>query len=583
MKGFFYNLPEGCTYSTIFASKINPLVSSERDKYLALASQDQYKKYLPKNINFEEKVDFLGIAGESFIANKLNLNSDGVKSKEAIRIAKLFPLSFIDVNHDRTSVVGVILNTSYTEFGSGRELTEEEVTSMTAPFVVTIGGIVWKVVNPELSDMVEESSNPSSKFKDSVYFSWELAFVDYDLILIDKEKTNFEDGVIISDAEEIDKIEKEMKTINGTSFAANGKKVGRIPVGDKLIPLGIGFVNNPAGQVAPIVTNASIQDIDNEKDLAKKCKAMTCPECGEEVEMEDDEEEDEMDDEKEVECAKCKKSSAKKNWKKGIDKEEEDESGEIEANKKKNENNLSQNREKIVNDNDTKKDFMKLTKIQDLTDEHLKECKAADVTSLYDSEIKRIGEEYQAKLTEKEDATKVASAKVEELTKAQEAIQANLQKITEDYNKLIEANKQKEQVELFSARMQTLEDSFELTDEEKNILAEDIKACDTEESFAKFLKKQEILLAAKKKIPHTGKEDCSCGKCKTKMKQSKASENVDGQAAIDEALKNAEKAKNAIANAGSAAEPTQAEKAKLAFGLEGWVVENKRKERMIKD
>ena len=42
----------------------------------------------------------------------------------------------------------------------------------------------------------------------------------------------------------------------------------------------------------------------------KKCKAMVCPECGEEIDIED-----ELEDEEEMECAKCKKASKSKLWK----------------------------------------------------------------------------------------------------------------------------------------------------------------------------------------------------------------------------------------------------------------------------
>src|SRR5690348_17217492 len=192
MQGKFYELPEKYKFSTAFESKIVPLDNDKATPYLSLASQDNLKKYLPKNVDFNEKIDCLAIAGQSFVANKLNLNDDAVESDTAIRIAELFPYSYIDAFHKRDSILGVILNASYTDLETNKELTKDEIKDYKKPFAVTIGGIIWKLANKKITEALEDD-----KTKDSLYFSWELGFTDYKLVQLSKDQFNLEDGKTI--------------------------------------------------------------------------------------------------------------------------------------------------------------------------------------------------------------------------------------------------------------------------------------------------------------------------------------------------------------------------------------------------
>jgi hypothetical protein len=77
-------------YTTTFGSiKIKPLVSSEKDEYLALASMEKLSDFIPE-VNTEENVDLLPIAFNACVANRVNKNGDVVDGETAVAMAKNF-------------------------------------------------------------------------------------------------------------------------------------------------------------------------------------------------------------------------------------------------------------------------------------------------------------------------------------------------------------------------------------------------------------------------------------------------------------------------------------------------------------
>ena len=129
-------------FTTIFSSTVKPLVSEEKDKYLALASLIEVGNFIP-NIDTEKNVDLLPVAFNACVANRVNKNGDVIDSKTAVEICQSFINKPINVEHNRQNVVGVILAAGYSEFGSDLPLTEEQVREMKGPFNITLGGVVW--------------------------------------------------------------------------------------------------------------------------------------------------------------------------------------------------------------------------------------------------------------------------------------------------------------------------------------------------------------------------------------------------------------------------------------------------------
>ena len=143
-------------YTTIFSSHIKPLVPEDKDKYLALASMIDLEEFLPK-IDTEENYDLLPIAFNAFVANRVNKNGDVVGTETAIAMYKNFINKPVNIEHNRKSVIGTILTAGFSSFGEDKPLTEEEVKDTKSPFNVTLGGLIWKIVDKDLSEKIENA------------------------------------------------------------------------------------------------------------------------------------------------------------------------------------------------------------------------------------------------------------------------------------------------------------------------------------------------------------------------------------------------------------------------------------------
>jgi len=256
---------ENHKYTTTFSSEIRPLVSAEKDKYLAMASLVNIGDFIP-DID-SENIDLLPVAFNAFVANRVNKNGDVISGSKAIEISNSFINKPINVEHNRGRVVGVILAAGYSEFGTDHPLDEEKVKEMSGPFNVTLGGVIWKVVSNELSDLIEESNDPTSEFYQKISASWELGFSEFQLAAINGPEKNLEDADIISDAAEISEKEKDLKTFGGTGVLEDGRAIYRLVVGN-VVPLGIGLTENPAADVAGI----AIKSLDKTENTANNIK-----------------------------------------------------------------------------------------------------------------------------------------------------------------------------------------------------------------------------------------------------------------------------------------------------------------------
>lgn len=590
-----------------FATKISPLKSEDKDKFISLASKNKnLNKLLPKDVNLTENVGFQLFCGESCVSNTLNANSDGVKTEEAIKIAKEFPLCYINVGHNRSKLCGVIIASTFTDYKTGKELTETEVREMTEPFAITITGIVWRAPNPDLADAIASIQDSGSSLKDSVYISWELGFSDVELVIMDAGNSKFSDGKFITNQSEINELLPKLISNGGNGFTEDGKKIGRVPVGD-VTALGIGLVENPAAAVSPIEVPNNKESIASyllPEPLVEKLKSL--PESGMGYHICDIQ----MNDGavySSISIHNCSVLSKELNINEIKDVSLSNIKGELlttlveatdkdkEALAKNNEiiqNNISQaENNNVITIKDNTNIHMKIEKIEQLTDENLKEVKASELKELFassnktilDTEIKKISDDYVAKLTEKDKAIQAANDTAKNLEKSVAEVKETLTKITENHDKLVAANIQREAVEAFSARMETIENGFDLDDKQKEIVANKVKSLSSDEQFTAYLAEIDILLAAKKKAPKNDKakkEDAKDGG------KDDAKEDKDGnfknqsKASLEETIKNGEQdKKNALPNAGSK-EETLADKSKRVFGTEGWTVVDKRKNRL---
>ena len=239
-------------YNTTFSSVLKPLVSEEKDKYLALASLIEVGSFIP-NVDTEKNVDLLPVAFNAAVVNRVNRNGDVIDSLTALASYKDFINKPINFEHNRERIVGVILTAGFSEFGSDIPLTEDQAKDLKGPYNITLGGVIWKIANPNLATMIEDSSDSTSVNYQKISASWELGFNEYNLIVIEGESKNIEDGSEISDASEIETLKANLRTFGGSGKIDKSKSLYRKVIGN-VVPLGIGLTETPAADVKGVAT-----------------------------------------------------------------------------------------------------------------------------------------------------------------------------------------------------------------------------------------------------------------------------------------------------------------------------------------
>ena len=256
-------------FTTIFSSEIKPLVSEEKDKYLAMASLVEVGDFIPE-VNTSKNVDLLPIAFNACVINRVNKNGDVVDSDTALAMYKDFVNKPINIEHNRDRVVGVILTAGFSEFGTDNKLTEEQVKEQKCPFNITLGGVVWKVVNNKLSEIIENAGDPTSEDYLKISASWELGFSEYNVVVSSGGEKNIENAETISDINKIQELKSSLKGFGGSGVLENGSGVYRKVIND-VVPLGIGLTENPAADVVGVAVKVKSQNknVENENKSSK--------------------------------------------------------------------------------------------------------------------------------------------------------------------------------------------------------------------------------------------------------------------------------------------------------------------------
>ena len=490
-------------YTTVFSSEIKPVVSEERDKYLALASMIEVAKFLP-DVDVDKNVDLLPIAFNAFVANRVNRNGDVVDTEAALAFYQDFKNKPINIEHNREKVIGTILTAGFSEFGTDKPLTEEEVSKMEGPFNVTLGAVIWKMVNKGISNLIEESADPSSDSYMKVSASWELGFTEYNLVLLEGNDKNIENGTLIDDEEEVEALENKLKAHGGEGRTEDGKFIYRKVVGE-VVPLGIGLTETPAADVKGLATEKTV-----------------------------------------------------------LSPEEEEEENFAEVDK------TSQIQEDIViNQNEEK--IMKIESIKDITDESLKQLSASAVSDYIESELKEASERFSAEKHQVEKDLGEAQEKISTVSSEYDKIKVDLDSVSEKLEALESEKAKRESEELFNQRMASLDETYALENEDREVIAEQVKDLDEEawESFAKRIsvllrdKSREVL--AKKEAETTATEEVKeeQEEQEEKTEESKASEDI-----VDEAIDRGEEDTEVVPASTNASEASTYDKYKNAFSVE---------------
>ena len=545
-------------YKTSFSSVIRCIVDEEKSKSLALAALNDLKDLIPESIRGEP--DLLAVCGNAFTPNLGNKNGDMIDTATALKIYKSFIHRPLNINHKRNEIVGHIVSAGFSKFdinyatGAGSEtLDEKDIKDTKDPFNVALSAVIYRVVNEELAGLIEDSNDPTSNKYLNYSYSWELGYNNFSLAVGSKD---LKDCEIITDEAKIKDFEKFLVMNGGKGVTEDNKPIFKLIYGE-VYPLGIAVTDSPAALLRGIVTDNKEDDKENNEE-------------------ENDEEENDEEKTKANNHPQSNKSSE------FLINEIKDIKAQITEITKNNftsaefsvKNNTIKNQNKNIMD--------KITKLSEITDETLKECKASVVTDFISEELKKASDKFVA---EQEIAKNAINEK--------KAIEANFNKIQEDLKKLQDAAASKEAEELFNQRMTYFDDTYELSKEERQAIATEIKDADTD-SFEKARSKFDIFLKDKSKEAIQAKLNAAAeaeeveakknGKVfdkKTKkwvnkedMKEEKKEESkasLDEEVkVIDDALKNGQEANAQIPNA-QAGEQSWADKFKDAFSPENCV------------
>ncbi len=413
-------------YTTTFSSVVKPVVSEEKDKYLALASMMELEKFLPE-VDVEKNVDLLPVAFNAFVANRVNKNGDVVDTDTAVAMYENFVNKPINIEHNRKSVVGTILTAGFSRFGSDEPLKKDEVKNLKEPFNVTLGGVIWKVVDETLADKIESSSDPTSEEYMGISASWELGFSEYNLVVLEREEKNIENALEITDPDEVEKHMDKLKGFGGEGKFDDNSNVYRKVI-NNVVPLGIGLTENPAADVKGVLTENGIAE---QKALAEE--------------------------------------SIKKET-------------------------ISQNTKNTVK---TKKvEAMKIENLKDITDESLQTLTASAIHEFIQESLKKASEEYSSEKADKEESLKDAREQHETLSKEHDSLKTQLEDIKAQLEKLEAEKAEKDKLDSFNQRMASYDERFKLTDDDRRVIASQIKDLD-EEAFTELDKTLSVLLSSK--------------------------------------------------------------------------------------
>jgi hypothetical protein len=155
---------------------------------------------------------------------------------------------------------------------------------------------------------------------------------------------------------------------------------------------------------------------------------------------------------------------------------------------------ISQNTKNTVKTR--KVEAMKIENLKDITDESLQTLTASAIHEFIQESLKQASEEYSSKKTEQEDSLNEAREQHETLSKEHDSLKTQLEDVVAQLEKLETEKVEKEKIEAFNQRMASFDERFKLNDDDRKVLASQIKGLD-EEQFVDFDKTVSVLLSSK--------------------------------------------------------------------------------------
>jgi len=526
-------------YKTIFENEIIASSSIEDSGLdISNASLEDLSSLIPEDVDLDKNIDLLGVAFNGAVANKFNRNDDGIGTSTALAIKDYFVHKPTNIEHRKEKVVGHIVSSGFSEFGSNQMLGEDDVKDLIGPFNIALGAVIYKTVNREFAELVKSSTIEGSKFHNMVSASWEIGFNEYALAI---GGSDLNDAEIVTDKKQIEELKKYLKAFDGNGTMKDGTRIYRLVTGS-VFPLGIGFTSNPAAEVKGIYVEEEVK---------------------------------------------------KKERKEGENNEDEVEAIHIETENflkklKKYKKNFSQREETNVNldshlNSKPKMDMKDL--VEQLTEtiqanasgKFSEEAVANIIKSVSDAIRDRSDQYAEEKIQIEQEKAELAKAESESKEKVDQ-LEKELASSNEKLSELETSQKASEALQLFNARMESLDSQYDFSDEDRKIVAQDLKGVDaTDESYASYEERVSVIYKHKSKEFLAEQEKAFAEKVEVEVQKKIASlsptEVVEAseeevEKATEEALENVEASEAELpSNNGESSEKelTLADKFKAAF------------------
>ena len=206
---------------------------------------------------------------------------------------------------------------------------------------------------------------------------------------------------------------------------------------------------------------------------------------------------------------------------------------------------------------------MKINRIEDITEESLKELSASTVSDFIQKELEKASEDFSQERSKTQDALDEAKEKQEALSQENAEISKRLEEFQTKINELESEKEEGLRQEKFSIRMASFDEKYKLSDDDRKVLAAQIKDLD-DESFDKYSKDMTVLLSSKDKEILADEEEE-----KVEVDEKKEdSEEVSEASVVEEAVDKAEEIKEEIPNSSTASAETVYDKYKRAFDID---------------
>ena len=515
-------------YTTRFNSIVRGSCLNCCDDFeVSQASLEKLKPLIPESVDLDKNIDLVGVAFNAAVVNRFNRNGDGIDSQLGKEIKDYFINKPTNIEHNRQKVVGHIISSAFSSFEDSELLDEEDVPD--GPFNIALGALVYRTVNPAFAGMLEQTKEGEA-YQDMISASWELGFNDYHIAVGGE---NVKDAEIITDEKQKEEFKQYLRAYEGTGTTDDGTPVHRLIVGE-VYPLGIGFTTNPAADVEGVYT-AKRQNLEEILQDAPSHSLVHIP----------------------TEEKKFLESEKKCSLSKNLD--------------------VTQTNDTIMDTQNLITEFEKL--LTEKLDAKQTEETLASMSSVINESIKQKDEEYRAEKEAKEKLAETVEAQKAEFDNSITEMKEKLAATETQLSEIREENKQREAKELFNTRMSSLEDSFQLEEDDWKVVASELSELDVEEdTFASYLEKLNVVWKHKTKAYIEEQEEIFKEKVEEEiqkridsMNDAQASAEDSEEESVEEILEEAEtqelQASNNAAEA-SQEEPTLRDKFAAAFSTE---------------